>query len=98
MDETELKNILDWIWTDHSYESDQISIIDSFYHEAREHKNSYLHNEIEAKKQEFINSLGVLRSFLSLNFFVFPKEQVQARRFCLYPELNMDRGGFPTPE
>ena len=98
MDETALKNILDWIGTDHSYESEQISIIDSYYHEAREHKNSYLHTEIEANKQEVINSLGRLRSFLSLNFFVYPKEQVQARRFCLYPKFNMDRGGFPTPE
>ncbi len=98
MGETTLKDILDWIGTDHSYESDQKSIIDRFFHEAREHNNSYLHAEIEVKKQDFIISLGKLRSFLSLNFFVYPKEQVKIRRFCLYPELNMDRGGFPTPE
>lgn len=98
MDETSLKNILDWIGTDHSYESDQIAIMDKFYYEARENKNSYLHSEIEDKKQEMISALGRLRNFLSLNFFVFPNNQIQARRFCLYPELNVDRGGLPTPE
>jgi hypothetical protein len=71
MDETSLKNILDWIGTDHSYESDQIAILDKFYYEAREYKNSFLHSEIEDKKQELISALGKLRNYLSLNFFVF---------------------------
>ncbi len=91
MSESTLKSILDWIGTDHSYKLDQKQIIDNFCHEASNRNYYYINDKIENTKQELVTSLCNFSDFLSLNFFVFPKNQSPSNRCCLYPDLNIDR-------
>lgn len=98
LDETILKEMLEWIGADHCFESDQKAIINNYFQEIQEKKNTYLYQDIEDSKKKLIIQIGNLKNFLSLNFFVFPNNQNPARRFCLYPELNIDRSLDPTPE
>lgn len=93
MDEATFKYILDWIATDHSYESDQVKKLDDYYFNCREHNNAYINQELEDTKSEFLDKLHTLREFVSYNFFVYPNNQPKAKRFCMHPEKNIDRGG-----
>lgn len=96
--EKQYREIIDWIGTDHSYESEQIELIDRFHHETVQTSYCFLDEEIERARVEMLNTMQVLRRFVSYNFFVFPENQNPIRRFCMYPDLNWDRGGDPTPE
>jgi len=93
MDEATFKNIIDWIATDHSYESDQVKKLDDYYFHCREHNNAYINSELEEAKSGFLDKLYTLREFVSYNFFVYPNNQPSAKRFCMHPEKNIDRGG-----
>ena len=49
--------------------------------------------------QAFIASLDGLLKFLATHFFVHPERQQHSDlRLCLYPDLNVDRGGPGTKE
>lgn len=93
MDEATFKSIIDWIATDHSYESDQVRLLDDYYFHCIENNNAYINVYLDKAKREFLEKLYSLREFLSYNFFVYPKNQKNEKRFCMHPEKNIDRGG-----
>lgn len=98
LDERTIKEILNWIATDHSYEKDQISALDNYHFKAAEDGNAYINSDLEKARVHLLTKIGDVRRFVSYNFFVHPSGQDPIHRFCLYPELNWDRGGAPSPE
>ena len=98
MSERDLLDFLDELQTSDSFDSGSISNIDRFCNLLREEGNKYLMPRLEKTSKELISSLNLLRGFLGKHFFVYPDQQHKGPelRYCLYPDLNVDRAGSGT--
>jgi len=94
--ETDLKNFFSWIFSDHSYRSNDADKLSALaeYHLAPE--NYYIDKEINNAAIDFARSINKIIEWISLNFYVYPEIQKgKNTRFCLHPHWNIDRGGDP---
>ncbi|WP_437954415.1 hypothetical protein WME76_22740 [Sorangium sp. So ce119] len=97
LSETHLREFLYEVAADHSYTRAGINPIDHFLAHFGLESNAYIHDELPRVAGILTAALNELSAFLALNFFVYPSGQEMhpetGFRFCMYPELNIDRGG-----
>lgn len=86
---------LDHIAADHSYRSSQVECVLRFIETMDLGANSFLLEPLETPKRALLEALTGLLGFLATNFFVYPSRQGREddTRYCMYPDLNIDRGG-----
>lgn len=95
--ESDFRYIMDWVNREHAYGEQQSKPIDDFLHYSVLSDFEFLTPQIERAKKDFSSVLNKYRYFTSINFFV-PKGATSTDRYCLYPDMNIDRGGYPTAE
>ncbi|WP_050910991.1 hypothetical protein [Vibrio campbellii] len=89
-----LTEYLSSICDDHSYLSSQKDKVREFIYYIDESEYEFLNGNVNETFQKFGSSLQELMEWTSLHFFHFPPNIVlEDQRYCLYPELNHDRGG-----
>lgn len=100
MTEKCLNELLEYIGTFHSYTVEMVSPLDRFYKFFDEEGNQFINIKLKNSSLDLAKELRKLVSFLAAHFFVYPNNQPYDAdlRLCLYPELNIDRGGHGTPE
>lgn len=59
-------------------------------------ENQFILDALEARTDSMLCALEALTDFIAHHFFSWPSRQ--AERYCLYPDLNVDRGGDGRPE
>ena len=98
LDEETLDRGLDLIGGDHSYsESFYHSILD-FARFFERTQNQYLDGDLLICSRELSQSLRTFGLFLATHFFVYPENRnFEDPRYCLYPDLNIDRAGKGHP-
>ncbi len=97
MSEEDLNFILDDLSGDHSYYRFQMDKVREYIRYFQKIENYFLCKKIDCLREELIISLKNLDNFLALKFFVYPENQTMDNiRFCLQPDLNIDRAGEPS--
>ncbi len=82
----------------HYYRDNFINSLNEFYNYLVKRKNQYLNQNLLNVTEELLSSLRELEQFLAYNFFDYPPNQLtENMRFCLYPDLCIDRGGRVNP-
>ncbi len=94
LDEEALDRGLNLIGGDHSYRESFFLALSDFSRFFSRAQNQYLNSDLAALSQELSQVLHRLSSFLATHFFVYPEHRnFENTRYCLYPELNIDRAG-----
>jgi len=97
--ERELEYFLELLGSDHSYRSEsrlKLTALSMYFSETG---NQYLLQELADSTSNFVQQLNSLQRFLWQHFFSYPNHQArQNPQFCMYPDLNIDRGGDGTPK
>lgn len=97
--EDQLNNGLSNLIGGHSYRDNFIISLNEFYNYLGKLKNQYLNQNLANVTEELLSSLRELEDFLAYNFFDHPPNQQRENiRYCLYPDLCIDRGGNGSPE
>lgn len=93
-EEHHLTEYLSSIADDHSYAASQKNKVKDFIYYIDESEYEFLNTSVDKTFKKFGGSLQTLMQWSSAHFFHFPPDiVVQDQRYCLYPELNHDRGG-----
>ena len=100
LSEASLIEFLDQLQTDDSYIITDARRVDRFRRMFTETGNQYINDELATSLSSLLAAIDAILRFTALNFFVYPNQQSpdEPRRFCMYPDLNIDRGGSGTPE
>jgi hypothetical protein len=94
-----LRSFLDQLTTDDSYRMSEARTLDRFQLFFAETGSQFINEELSVHQRDLSAALDNLLRFLAIHFFVYPKDQTyEDTRFCLYPEMNIDRGGPGTTE
>jgi len=94
LNEDKLENLCYWLLSDDSYRTSYLKPVRNFYIFFDRTSNHYLDNNLNNSCLKLTESLKLLAAFLGRNFFFKPtNSDSDDMRFCLYPDLNMDRGG-----
>ena len=97
--ETFLREFLDMLHSDDSYQISQARRLDKFRGTFVETGNQFIDPDLSAKLRALVASIDELLLFLARHFFVFPQgQQGDDLRLCMHPVLNIDRGGTGEPE
>jgi hypothetical protein len=92
-----LESILSNLKNDHSYYLLELKDIENFIIYFEKTENYFLCEKLDFLRRELIALLQNLDNFLGLKFFRYPEEQTgDNTRFCLQPDLNIDREGHPS--
>ena len=95
----QLENFLSWLENDHSYRRDEISKIEEFGRFLANDDNTFLSSGLDDLTQSYLRSILALLNFTAYKFDIFPPQQTGGNlRFCMMPDLNIDRGGSPKLE
>jgi len=79
---------------DHSYSASQKNRVKNFVYYSEEVEYDFINTELNGKFTEFGQSLSKVMKWSACHFFNHPSHIVmEDQRYCLYPELNPDRGG-----
>jgi hypothetical protein len=93
--EGQLSEFLHKLRTDDSYLSESRVRLSRFVTFFSETGNQFLDGRLKQKSQELVTAIDLLLGFLGQHFFFYPNLQsLQNRRYCLYPNLNVDREGY----
>jgi len=99
IEESYLKNYINFILTNHSYRSKDYEPLDYFLYSAAQSQYNFINSEVNEAKMELHQSFVEFKNFMSSQFFVHgPSRSDGSLCFCMRPEWNMDRGGYPTCE
>jgi hypothetical protein len=97
LSEEKLNALLYSLRNDHSYNWSSAVDVINYIRYFEKIQNNFLCENINGLKEEFITLLDNLYSFSGSKFFVYPEKQTgDNTRFCLQPNLNIDRGGHPS--
>lgn len=78
----------------HSYFRESIDSPYKFLNFFNETSNQFIDKRLKLKLEEFADGLDILLSFMGTNFWEYPPGQKRDNPIhCLYPDLNIDRGG-----
>lgn len=99
IEESYLKDRINFILTNHSYISKDDEPLDYFYYRAAQSQYNFINSEINDSKIDLHKSFVEFENFMSRQFFAHgPARSDNSLYLCLRPDWNMDRGGCPTPE
>lgn len=97
MSESFLKLFLDDLGASHAYQSARLNRIYEFRELFANVGNLYLTEGINDQLLQLLLALDTLTNYLAQHFFVYPREQPNdSFQLCMYPDLNIDRGGSGT--
>lgn len=92
--EAQFMDFLDDLLGDHKYFDGQSRRLYEFVELFREEGNQYLNSDLRKKSVALRDTLAELQTFIVTHFFLHPPNQELVNsRFCMYPDLNIDRGG-----
>lgn len=98
LDEDTLEIMCESLMGDDSYRESYRLPISDFIYFSEKISNHYIDDNLNEKYSNLNKSLRHLLGFLALNFFTKPlNNDSDDTRFCLYPDLNIDRGGKGAP-
>ncbi len=98
-DEEQLENGLGNLLGGHYYRDNFINSLNEFCNYLEKQKNQYLNQNLSIVTKELLSSFRELKYFLAYNFFDHPPNQQRENiRYCLYPDLCIDRGGSGSPD
>jgi hypothetical protein len=99
IEESYLKNYINFILTNHSYFSKDDEPLDYFYYKAAQSQYNFINSEINDVKIDLHKSYVEFENFMSHHFFAHgPARSDNSLYLCMHPDWNMDRGGHPTRE
>ena len=99
IEESYLKNYINFILTNHSYFSKEDEPLDYFYYRATQSQYNFINSEINDAKIELHKSYVEFENFMSLQFFAHgPARSDNSLYLCMRPDWNMDCGGCPSHE
>lgn len=79
---------------DHSYLASEKNRLRNLVYFADETEYDFINEKVNNSFIEFGNSLSKVMEWCAIHFFHYPANMVmEDQRYCLYPELNPDRGG-----
>ncbi|WP_231701286.1 hypothetical protein [Alteromonas stellipolaris] len=79
---------------DHSYSRSDKARLQDFVYYSQETEYDFLNTELNEKFTEFGQALSKVMNWTAHHFFHHPSHIVMENQtYCLYPELNPDRGG-----
>jgi hypothetical protein len=79
---------------DHSYRTSDNDRLRNFVYYSKETEYDFINSELNNKFTEFGESLSTVINWTATHFFCHPSNIVmEDQRYCLYPDLNPDRGG-----
>ncbi len=79
---------------EHSYSARDKDRLRNFVYYSEETEYDFINTELDKRFTEFGQSLSTVMNWTALHFFHHPSHIVmENQRYCLYPELNPDRGG-----
>jgi len=85
---------------DHSYRESFRNPVAEFCDFFIKAQNQYLDSNLASLSSDATTALRRLVSFIAKHFFIYPKhnQDFENIRYCLYPELNVDRAGSGDPD
>lgn len=89
---SDLKEYFSSLYDDHSYLS---SLDTNFYHSIHGLEGILPEmetNELKPFCSAYLEAARKLHNFVAYNFFIFPDHQIGDWRYCMHPDLNIDRG------
>lgn len=89
MSETDLKELLDKLYGDHSYRNDRMNKLEAFHHFFQLEDNRFITPELMKLCDDLRASVRKVLEFTASEFFTFPTNQMD--RYCLAPSLHVDR-------
>ncbi len=99
LSEIDLTNFFEQLLSDHSYYSNDDIKLNRYADYFSLPENSFIDKEIESASTKLANSIKNILAWMSLNFFVYPRNQTNENiRFCMHPHFNIDREGHGDPE
>lgn len=99
LDEEELDRGLSILLGDHSYRNDFFDRMDRFCEYFNKVQNHYLNGNLANLSSDLLAALSPLKSFLVYNFFDYPEDRTgENTRYCLYPDLCIDRSSRGRPD
>lgn len=98
LDEDKLDIGFSVLLSDHSYRDSFRDAITGFCDFLEKRGNQYLNANLMSPSLEVASSLRELVEFLVIHFFIYPETQDNENtRYCMYPDLNIDRAGKGHP-
>jgi len=95
----ELLPFINVLQNDHSYMGDKHMNILALIQYLDNDDNKFLNLDVGVRTKEYIDLLADLIQFTSYNFFVYPPNQMKTPfRYCMYPDLNVDRSAMVDEE
>lgn len=89
-----LTEFISSIDNDHSYTTSMKKRIPDFVYFSEEIEYNFINEELNDSFNNFSKSLSSVLMWCGCHFFNYPSNViVEDQRYCLYPELNGDRGG-----
>lgn len=99
LDEDKLDRGFSLLLADHSYRDSFRDAITSFCDFVEKRGNQYLNEKLAPPSLQLADSLKELVEFLVTHFFIYPEAQTyEDSRYCMQPDLNIDRAGKGHPE
>lgn len=96
LSEEQLTQVLKQLYHDDSYERSAFQRLVTYMRHLQRAENQFILDALEARADSMLCALEALTDFIAHHFFSWPRRQ--AERYCLYPDLNVDRGGDGRPE
>jgi hypothetical protein len=98
--EQQLLEFIEELGADHSYYFESSRHISRWIYYFDEVGHHYINTDLHKLNQILKKDLNNLINFLALHFFVYPNHGQDKDNFqlCMYPELNIDRGGSGDPK
>ena len=95
MTELQLKKLVNSLLGDDSYTSEDKWKLTEYAHFFSEAGNQFISDKLVLTNKTFLENADNLTIFLAKNFFYYPEKQSSDNsKYCLYPDLNVDRNGF----
>lgn len=94
--EQHFREFLDRLVGDHSYQGNVLDAVLDYRDKLSVPECEFLSTAISARADSLRIALDATVDFLGHHFFHHPAASSQQDRYCLYPELNIDRGGRYT--
>lgn len=102
LDEDKLETLCYWLMCDDSYRKSHKMPLNEYERFFKKASSSYLNDMLNESCSKLVESVTLLNNFLGKHFFYKPlnNDDDDDMRFCLYPDLNIDRavrGGLINP-
>lgn len=91
--EEHIKDLLDRLYSDHSYMFQEIQSLWRAQEFLEKTGNRFLSSKLENQAKQLLHAIRSLHEFITLHFFECNSPQQNDIRLCMHPDWNIDRGG-----